>query len=280
MSNAQAALRVRILGCGSSGGVPRIGGDWGACDPDDPRNVRSRCSILVERKHDADRPWHEADTTRLIIDTSPDFRSQMLAAGATRADAVLLTHDHADQTHGIDDLRVLALRQKHRIPVHMDDRTSALMHERFGYCFRDNPKTGYPAILEAHTDLLPGSTVVVDGPGGRIEALAMAQVHGPIPSLGFRFGPIAYNNDCSDLPEETLAALTGVETWIVDALRYKPHPTHAHVERALAWIDRLGPRRAVLTNLHVDLDYAQLDGETPDHVRPAVDGLTLECVLA
>lgn len=274
------ALRVRILGCGSSAGVPRIGGDWGACDPNDPRNARTRCSILVERKRDITQPWREAETTRIVVDTSPDFRGQMLAADATHADAVLLTHDHADQTHGIDDLRVLALTHKRRIPVHMDQRTGASMTTRFDYCFKDNPQTGYPAILDAHIGLEPGRPVVVDGAGGAIEAVPLDQVHGPIPSLGFRFGPIAYCNDCSQLPGETLARLGGLSVWIVDALRYRPHPTHAHVERALGWIDQLAPARAVLTNLHIDLDYTQLNADTPDHVEPAFDGLTVECALS
>ncbi len=272
-------LRVRILGCGSSSGVPRIGGDWGACDPNDPRNRRTRCSILVERQRD-NGPWREDATTRILVDTSPDFRFQMLEAEAGRVDAVLFSHDHADQTHGIDDLRALAIRQRQRIAVHMDRRTADILMNRFAYCFEDNPKTGYPAILDAHIDLEHGKRLEIDGPGGVIPVLPLLQVHGPIPSLGFRFGPIAYSNDCSHLSEETLRALTDLDVWIVDALREAPHPTHANVDQALAWAEELAPRRVILTNLHIDLDYAYLDERTPSHVEPAVDGLSVELALS
>lgn len=272
------AIRVRILGCGSSAGVPRIGEDWGVCDPNDPRNRRTRCSILVERKSD-DGPWREEATTRIVVDTSPDFRQQMLRAGAGRLDAVVYTHDHADQTHGIDDLRVLALTQRARMPVYMDQRTAEILMTRFDYCFEDNAATGYPAILDAHVVLKPGEHIAINGPGGPIDMLSLDQVHGPIPSLGFRFGPIAYSNDCSDLPEDTLNALTGLDVWIVDALRHRPHPTHATVAEALAWIERLRPRQALLTNMHIDLDYAALDAQTPDHVAPAVDDQLIEVAL-
>ncbi len=269
------AIRIHVLGCGSSAGVPRIGGDWGACDPNDPRNQRTRCSILVERKSDL-APWSETNTTRVVVDTSPDFRTQMLNADVGRLDAVFYTHDHADQTHGIDDLRALAMRQRRRIPVHMDQRTADILMRRFDYCFADNPATGYPAILDAHIDLEPSTTVAIDGPGGPIEALVLDQVHGPIPSLGFRFGPVAYCNDCSALSEATLEQVRGVDVFIVDALRDKPHPTHANVAQALQWIERVAPKQAILTNMHIDLDYAELDARTPSHVTPAIDGMVIE----
>lgn len=266
-------LRLTILGCGSSGGVPRVGDGWGACDPDEPRNRRTRCSLLVERfSTGAARP------TRVLVDTAPDMRLQLLAAGADRIDGVLFSHDHADQTHGIDDLRTIAYAMRRRVPAWLDEVTARTLMVRFGYCFKG--AEGYPGILEAHAMPAPGRILTVDGPGGPISAMPLAQDHGVGPSLGFRFGPAAYNNDVVDLPEASLARLHGLKLWIVDALRYTPHPTHAHVEKSLGWIARLAPERAVLTNLHIDLDYNRLAAETPDHVEPAFDGWFWETVIS
>lgn len=261
-------LQVRILGCGSSGGVPRIGNDWGACDPSEPRNRRSRCSILI-------RHWGPgaAAPTLVLIDTSPDMRDQLLAARVDRLDAVILSHEHADQCHGIDDLRALVIRHRRRMPVHMDPTTAGTLLRRFDYCFEG--VKGYPAILEARADLAPGKAVRIGGPGGEFEVIPLAQDHG-IPSLGFRIGSFAYCNDVVRLPQETLERLEGLDTLVIDALRYTPHPTHATVSQALEWIERLQPRRAWLTNLHVDLDYAKLRAELPEGVAPAYDGLELE----
>jgi phosphoribosyl 1,2-cyclic phosphate phosphodiesterase len=263
-------LQIRILGCGSSGGVPRIGNDWGACDPAEPRNRRSRCSILI-------RHWDPgtADPTLVLIDTSPDMRDQLLAARVERLDAVILTHEHADQCHGIDDLRALVIRHRRRMPVHMDQTTADAVLRRFDYCFQG--AGSYPAILEGLVDLKDGQAVRIGGPGGEIEFLPLAQDHGnDQASLGFRIGTFAYCNDVVRLPETILDRLGGLDTLLVDALRYKPHPTHAHVDQALAWIERLKPRRAILTNLHVDLDYARLASELPEGVEPAYDGQELE----
>ena len=262
-------LQVRILGCGSSGGVPRIGNDWGVCDPAEPRNRRSRCSILV-------RHWGPgaAEPTLVLVDTSPDMREQLLGANVTRLDAVLITHEHADQCHGIDDLRALVLRAGRRIPVHLDPVTAGVIGSRFAYCF--DGAGAYPAILDKHVDLEAGQVVEIAGRGGAVGFLALAQDHGGLSSLGFRIGTFAYCNDVVRLPEATLERLTGLDTLVVDALRYKPHPTHASVAEALAWIERLRPRRAVLTNLHVDLDYARLKAELPAGVEPAFDGMELE----
>ncbi len=272
-------LRVTILGCGCSSGVPRLGGpdgrgDWGACDPNEPRNRRMRCSIMVEQKRRRD-PWREDAITRVLVDTAPDLREQLLAAGVARVDGVLYSHDHADQVNGLDDLRVVANLQGRRIPVHMDAATADTLLVRYSYVFRQKPGSLYPPILDPQTDLEPGRHVAIAGPGGPLDAQALLQHHGPIDSLGFRFGPIAYSNDCVELPEDTLARLTGLDIWIVDALRYQPHRTHAHLDKALGWIDRLKPRRAVLTNLHPDMDYRTLDAQTPAHVTPAHDGLVL-----
>lgn len=263
-------LKATILGCGSSGGVPRIGNDWGAADPANPKNRRRRCSLLVQ-KFGAD-----GASTDVLVDTSPDLREQLLAAGLSRADAVLYSHDHADQSHGIDDLRVLAQKMGARVNIHADPKTLETLIHRFDYCFATPPGSGYPPILEAHDDVAPGQPLTIEGPGGPLTALPIWQDHGGVHSYGFRFGSVAYSNDVVDLPPESFAALEDLDIWIVDALRYRPHSTHAHVAKALDWIARLQPKRAVLTNLHTDIDYATLRRELPDHVEPAYDGLTLE----
>ena len=255
-------MRVTILGCGTSAGVPRVGGpggkgEWGAANPSDPRNRRSRCSILVQDQGKT-----------VLIDTSPDVRSQLLAAEAERIDAVIWTHDHADQCHGIDDLRPFALRQG-QIESWSDERTYGVLSRRFGYCFHAEGNGFYNPIYR-HT--------VISGPfqAAGLPVVPFLQDHGTIPSLGFRFGAVGYANDVVMLPEASLKALEGVEVLIVDAMRYRPHPTHAHLDRALEWIDRLKPRRAFLTNLHVDMDYAEVDRTTPSHVTPCHDGLQID----
>lgn len=261
-----SALEVVILGCGSSGGVPRGDGDWGACDPAEPRNRRSRCSLLVRRS--PDDPAGEA--TSVIIDTSPDLRQQALAAGLRRLDGVLYTHDHADQTHGIDDLRTFAMRSRRRVRCWMDAATRDALTHRFGYIFK--AQLGYPAICDA-IDLPPlGQAFAVEGPSGPIPVTTFDQAHGPVRSVGYRLGPVAYSSDVSDLDAAAFEALAGVQLWIVDALRWSPHPTHAHVDRTLEWIARAGVPRAVLTNLHIDLDYKALSAVLPEGVEAAYDG--------
>jgi phosphoribosyl 1,2-cyclic phosphate phosphodiesterase len=262
--------RVTILGCGSSGGVPRADGDWGACDPADPRNRRTRCGLLVQQWRDG----AEAPTT-VLIDTSPDLREQLLTAQVNRIDAVIYTHDHADQTHGIDDLRAIVYAQRKRIPAYFNAATDAALRPRFRYIFEGAPS--YPALIEPHVTLAPGAETIIDGAGGPIAFLALDQDHGlGNRSLGFRFGDAAYCNDVVDLPEETLAQLEGLDLFIVDALRFTPHPTHAHVDKALSWAARVRPARTVLTNLHVDLDYEKLASQLPAAVEPAVDGWAWE----
>lgn len=263
-------LEFTILGCGSSGGVPRADGDWGACDPNEPRNRRSRCSLAVRRK---DERSPELDTT-LMVDTSPDLRYQTAAAGVTRLDAVLYTHDHADQTHGIDDLRVFFLTSRRKTPCYMDAATRQTLLSRFDYIFES--RTGYPAICEAR-DLPPhGEAWDVDGPSGAIPILTFDQDHGGVRSVGYRIGPLGYCSDVVGLPPAAMAALTGVEVLVIDALRYRPHPTHAHLEMALGWIEALKPARGVLTNMHHDLDYATLAATLPQGVEPAYDGMVIE----
>ena len=261
-----ASLEFTILGCGSSGGVPRADGDWGACDPGEPKNLRSRCSLLVRRLGEG----AERETTA-IVDTSPDLRLQTAMAGAKRLDAILLTHDHADQVHGIDDVRAFFIHQRAKIACHMDATTDGSMMRRFGYIFES--EGGYPAICERWPIPEHGAAWRVDGPSGAIPVVTFDQDHGGVRSVGYRFGGVAYSSDVVNLDEAAFAALEGLEVWIVDALRYRPHPTHAHLERALEWIARLKPWRAILTNLHIDLDYRTLAAELPVGVEPAYDGL-------
>lgn len=260
-------LKFTILGCGSSGGVPRPALGWGACDPSNPKNRRRRTSLLVEQSGGG-------GITRLLVDTSPDLREQLLDAQVDRLDAVLYTHEHADHTHGIDDLRSLFIKQRQPIDVYLDEQTAAVMRTRFAYCFKAPAGSEYPSIVREHR-LAPGRPVTLAGQGGPLTALPFLQAHGDIASLGFRFGNLAYSCDLSGMPDESAAALTGLDVWILDALRDRPHPSHFSVADALAWIERLKPRRAILTNLHADLDYETLRQKLPPHVVPAFDGMTV-----
>jgi phosphoribosyl 1,2-cyclic phosphate phosphodiesterase len=262
-------LEFTILGCGSSGGVPRADGNWGDCDPAEPKNQRSRCSLLVRRRG----AGPEAETT-VLVDTAPDMRLQTAAAGVKRVDAVLYSHDHADQANGIDDLRAFYLRNRVRTPCYMDAATEAGLRRRFGYVFE--AQGGYPAICDARPLPPLGQPWRIDGPSGPVPVVGFDQDHGEIRSVGFRFGPLAYSSDVVGLEEGAFAALEGVKVWIVDALRDRPHPTHANVETALAWIARVRPRRAILTNLHVDLDYNALKARLPPGVEPAYDGMRID----
>lgn len=266
------SLTFTILGCGSSGGVPRIGNVWGDCDPDNPKNRRRRCSLLVERTEEGK---DGGKATRILIDTSPDMRDQLLNAGAPSVDAVLYTHDHADHTHGIDDLRMIAINRRARVDVHMSRATADIVMSRFSYCFEAPEDSPYPPILRQHT-LYAGKPVTVAGEAGAITALPFEQEHGHISSLGFRFGGLAYSCDVSGIPDASLDALKGLDVWIVDALRFRPHPSHFNVAEALEAIARVAPKRAVLTHMHVDLDYEQLSCELPKGVQPAFDGMVLE----
>jgi phosphoribosyl 1,2-cyclic phosphate phosphodiesterase len=267
-------LEATILGCGSSGGVPRLGGPdnagyWGACDPTNPKNRRTRCSLLVRQK------TRDGETAALV-DTSPDMRQQLLDAHAASLDGVLITHDHADQLHGFDDLRMVAIHMRRRVDVFADAQTLEGVLARFGYCFVQPAGSGYPPIANANEIAEPFEDFAIDGAGGALPVRAFAQEHGHIRSLGFRFGPLAYSSDVNGLDDAAFAALEGVECWIVDTLRYTPHPSHAHLAQALEWIARVKPRRAILTNLHTDLDYETLKRELPDGIEPAFDGMRIE----
>jgi len=256
-------VRVTILGCGTSGGVPRLGGpngagEWGAADPADDRNRRTRCSILVQDRGKT-----------ILVDTSPDVRAQLLAAKVEAIDSVIWTHEHADQVHGIDDVRPYTFRTG-AIEAWAAPRTLEILRRRFGYVFQTEGSGLYHALYQARE---------IGGPFVAAGSLAVTPIpidHGTIPSLGFRFGNIAYVNDVVRIPEEAFPLIDGAEVMIVDAMRYRPHPTHAHLDLALEWIERVAPARAFLTNLHVDMDYAELDRRTPDHVKPCYDGLVIE----
>jgi phosphoribosyl 1,2-cyclic phosphate phosphodiesterase len=262
------ALKFTILGCGSSGGVPRPALGWGNCDPNNPKNRRRRTSFLVERRA-------SDGVTRILVDTSPDLREQLLDADVDWVDAVLYTHEHADHTHGIDDLRGLFIHRRKRVPVWLDQRVSDVMHARFGYCFVAPAGSEYPPIVRENR-MEPYRTITVEGQGGSITALPILQDHGDITSLGFRFGSLAYSCDLKGLPPDSVGALEGLSVWIIDALRDKPHPSHLSVSEALDWIESLRPKRAILTNLHTDLDYDELRNRLPSNVEPAYDGLSIE----
>ncbi|MBI3700450.1 MAG: MBL fold metallo-hydrolase [Afipia sp.] len=260
-------VTLTILGSGSSAGVPRPALGWGACDPSNPKNRRRRCSLLIEKSA-------EVGATRVLIDTSPDLREQLLDSRVDHLDAVFLTHEHADQTHGIDDLRSVVLHQRKRIPVYLNQSTAKDIATRFSYCFEQAPGSDYPAILSRQSIEASG-TQTIEGKGGSVTLTAFQLQHGNIPALGYRIGDAAYTPDLNDIPKESYGALENLDLWIIDALRYAPHPSHFSVDDALDWIDRFKPRRAVLTNLHSDLDYEALRAKLPDGILPAYDNMQL-----
>lgn len=254
-------MRVTLLGCGSSGGVPTIGNVWGDCDPANPKNRRRRPSILVER-----------DGLRVLVDSSPDMREQLLDAGVGPLEAVLYTHDHADHVNGIDDLRMVRRLTRRDIDVWAAPDVLDRMTGRFGYLFLGHaePDALYRPILVPHA---------IRGPFdlGKLTVVPFEQDHGTCRTLGFRFGRFAYSTDVVGLPEESFAILDGIEFWIVDSLRDgAPHPTHANLEQTLRWIERIKPRRAILTHMNHQADYDTLCKRLPAGVEPGYDGLVLE----
>jgi phosphoribosyl 1,2-cyclic phosphate phosphodiesterase len=253
-------MRVTVLGCGASWGVPAIGPDWGRCDPADPRNRRRRGSLLVESRGRA-----------LLIDTSPDLREQLLDAGVARIDAVLLTHAHADHLHGIDDLRMVNKLIGRAIPFHAMAIALAEARQRFDYAFAP-PAPGKPLYRPA---LTPHEIVGPFAAAG-MSVVPFLQDHGYSTTLGFRIGPVAYSTDVTTLDDHAFRILADVELWVVDCLRREPHPTHSHVAKTLAWIERVRPRRAVLVHMDQSLDYRELSAELPEGVEPGRDGLTIE----
>lgn len=269
----EVTRRFTILGCGSSPGVPRINGDWGACDPDNPRNRRTRTAFMVQQT------GSDGGITTVIIDTGPDFREQMIAAGVEKIDAVLYTHAHADHLHGIDDLRGYFLMTRERIPIHADPVTLDRIRDGFRYCMEPAPGSGYPAIVEPvpiHDMNVP---FVIDGEGGPISFMPHWQQHGDLHSLGFRIGNVAYCTDVSDFPGDSILKLFDLDVLILGALQYRQHPSHFSLEQALGWIERLAPRRAILTHMHIPLDYSTVLRETPQHVEPGFDGLQFDVTV-
>jgi phosphoribosyl 1,2-cyclic phosphate phosphodiesterase len=266
-----ARLRFTILGCGASPGVPRITGDWGECDPGEPRNSRTRSSALVERIGDE-------GTTRVLIDSGPDVRVQLIAARVTELHAVVYTHSHADHVHGIDDLRAFWMTMHKPLMIYSDDETQLRLDQGFGYCFWSPPDSPYPPFL-VRTAIRAGDAFTIDGPGGPLDLLPVEQIHGTISSLGVRVGPLAYSCDFNDLPPDTCAALGGLELWVMGALRRRPHPSHSSLSEAIEWIARIAPKRAVLTHMTNELDYQTLRRELPPSILPAYDGLSFEFEL-
>ncbi len=266
-------LRAIILGCGSSGGVPRIGGDWGVCDPNEPKNARTRSSILIQKWDGTSEPDPQ-NCTSILIDTSPDLRVQLLREKIQHLDAVFYTHDHADQSHGIDDLRAIAYRMRKQIPTYMDAHTKTHVFDRFKYCFEMPEGRVHPPILSLQDLIADGDVTEITGPGGTVLIETLEVSHGPTPSLGFLIDDqLAYSPDVWSIGDEVISRLNGVDVWIVDALRYSQHPTHAHADKTLSWLARARAKSAVLTNLHIDMDYATLLKELPPIVRPAYDGM-------
>ena len=258
-------LKITLLGCGSSGGVPRLGEKWGACDPLNPKNRRQRCSALIEKKT-------TKGTTRVLIDTSPDMRNQLLSVGIGELDAILYTHAHADHVHGLDDLRMIVINMRKRLPVWADAATKADLISRFGYAFETPKGSNYPPILEINDIDGPFK---IEGAGGPLSFIPLEVNHGNIDALGFRVADIAYLPDVFEIPEYTWEKLMNLKLWVVDALRYEPHPSHSHLERTLKWIERAKPERSIITNMHVDLDFETLYHELPINVEPAFDMLSV-----
>ena len=259
-------IRVTILGCGSSGGVPRLGNRWGDCDPDNPKNRRRRCSILVER-------IGAEGVTQVLIDTGPDLVPQMLDANVATLDAVIYTHAHADHIHGIDDLRQLVFNARRKMPLWADKPTAEALTDRFDYVFETPEGSHYPPICDLH--LIKGP-IEIDGPGGEIVFLPFRVQHGEITALGFRFGDFVYLPDVSDIPKKAWPLIEDTPIFICDALRPEPHPSHAHLALTLEWMARAQPQAGVLTNMHIDMDYATVAAQTPDHIQPAYDGMVIE----
>jgi phosphoribosyl 1,2-cyclic phosphate phosphodiesterase len=253
-------MKVTVLGCGASTGVPAIGPDWGRCDPADPRNRRRRVSALVEIGNIA-----------ILIDTSPDLREQLIDARVARLEAVVITHAHADHLHGIDDLRAVNRLMRAAIPLYAEASTLTEIGRRFGYVFApvEEPGRYYKPTLVPHE--IAGPFEIAG-----IPVLPFAQNHGFSTTLGLRIGGFAYSTDVTELDEQAFAALAGIDLWVVDCLRREPHPTHSHLAKTLSWIARVRPRRAVLTHMDQSLDYRELSAELPEGVEPGRDGLAIQ----
>jgi phosphoribosyl 1,2-cyclic phosphate phosphodiesterase len=257
-------MRVTVLGCGGSGGVPTVGNEWGRCDPANPKNRRRRVSILIEGQGQT-----------ILVDTSPDLRAQLLDAQVDHLDAVLYTHDHADHAHGIDDLRFLR-RDKGMppVPCYGTRETLETLKTRFSFAFNQS-KMGSGILYKPYA-----RAVELDGQPFRIgvlEVVPFSQDHGHGTwSTGYRVGNMAYSTDVVNIPDESWAALENLDLWVVDALRWEPHPTHTHFDRTIEWIARARPKRAVLTHMNHFMDYEEVRRRCPPGVEPGWDGMIVE----
>ena len=270
MSEAAEQVTATILGCASSGGVPRAGNMWGECDPKEPRNRRRRCALLITGTSAG-----REGKTQIVIDTGCDLREQLLDENVQNVDAVFYTHEHADHTHGIDDLRGFALTARKKIDVYFSARAGRRIRAAFSYCFEAPPAGGYPPILDPH-EIEAGAPVTISGPGGSISILPVLHSHGSITTFGFKIGSFLYSCDVSGFPTSSLEQMGDLDVWVLDALRHTPHPSHLSLSEALDWVKRLQPKKAILTNLHLDMDYRQTLEQTPDNVVPAYDGMKID----
>lgn len=252
-------MKVRILGCGTSSGVPRVGNDWGSCDPKEPKNRRRRVSIIIE---------HEG--CRVLVDTGPDLREQLLDADVSDVDAVIWTHDHADHCHGIDDLRQIYHARGEPVRGYARRETLDTLLLRFAYAFEG--KGDYPPVV--YGDVLPDELRI-----GGMRVRVVDQPHGPITAAGLRFDAggrsIVYSTDVNALTEEMIALFAGADVWIVDALRKRPHPSHAHLAETLEWVRVVRPGRAVLTHMDQSMDYRSLLADLPEGVEPGFDSMEI-----
>ena len=256
-------MKIRILGCGAAGGVPMISRGWGKCDPNNPKNRRTRTSLLLRE-----------DNLTVLFDTSPDLREQLLNAQVRSLDAVLYTHEHADHTHGIDDLREINRAMQKGIPVYANATTLTCLKERFGYAFSPisiGKETFFHPWLEANL-IKPGETFFVKS----LRIIPFTQDHEWTTSLGFRIKNFAYSTDVVHLYDSALSILKGIDTWVVGCLSDKDHPSHASVQRVLEWVDIIKPRRTILTHMAIGLDYNSLCQNLPDNIEPGYDGMEFD----
>ena len=267
---ALSILRITVLGCGGSGGTPLLGGptghgDWGALNPAEFRNRRTRSSIIVQTP----------ESKRLLVDAGPDLRTQLLTNGVGRIDDLLLTHAHADHVMGLDEVRPLNRALGAAIPTHGTAVTLADVQQRFGYAFRP-PTPGFFRPCLIPNTVRPGETVRMAG----MNVELFSQDHRVMETLGLRVGRFAYSTDVVRLPEESLVRLTGLDTWVVGCFQRRPHPVHAHVDQVLEWVDRLRPRRTVLTHMGTDLEWSWMAANLPVGVEAAYDGMVLDVPVA
>lgn len=254
-------MRLTMMGAGASGGVPYVTGEWGQCDPAEPKNRRRRASVLIE-----------IDGARVVVDTGPDFRDQFIDAGPGPIDAVVYTHAHADHVHGIDDIRGVNALMRKQIPAFGYEECLAEIQRRFAYVFApmDDRRGWFRPNLGAN--VIEDGDLRIGGAGLRV----FQQDHGVCRTIGIRAGDVAYSTDVVRLDADAIRALKGVKTWIVGCLRREPHFVHAGLDQVMAWADRIGPDRVILTHMNATMDYETLKSELPNGVEPGYDGLVVE----